>query len=346
MKNLYPIILLIMLINHNLTSMQNLQATSPVLNLPNETISHIIRQLIELKLNDTINEWNNIFAEPNSIKIDVKELEILSKNFPHWNDLITESLNSISLKNSLKDLMKVLKQERFLKLFNLLEKQSKKEYENWLTDKLNKTLTESLMPVNQMYKQDFTKVVKLVLAGANVNLIYYSLPLICHAAKHNRKEIVKILIQAGADVNYKDNNGMTTLMHIARSNNQIAQILINAHANIDAKDNRGYTALSWAAGFNAEETVKLLIQAGANVNSESESGLTTLIRASKYGYKKIVEILIKADANVNVKMECGCTALSSAFTNYHKELVEMLIDKGADISTQNNTCSGTCNNRN
>ncbi len=344
MKNLYPIFLSIILINHNITPMQNLQEISPILNLPNETISHIIRLLIELKLNDTINEWNNIFAEPNSIRIDIKELKILSKNFPHWNNLITESLNSISLKNSLKDLIKILKQERFLKLFDLLENQSKKEYENWSTDKLNKTLTESLMPV--MYKQDFIKVVKLVLAGADANLIYYSLPIICHAAQHNRKEIVKILIQAGADVNYKDNNSMTTLIHIARTNNQIAQILINAHTDIDAKDNRGYTALSWAAGFNAEETVRLLIQAGANVNSESESGLTPLIRASKYGYKKIVEILIKAGANVNVKMECGCTALSNAFTNGHKELVEMLIDKGADISTQNNTCSGLYNKRN
>ena len=152
MKNLYLILLPLLFINNNITPMQNIQEISPILHLPNEVISHIIRQIIEVKLNDTINEWNNIFVEPNSIKIDVKELAILSKNYTHWNNLITESLNSIPLKYSLKDLIKILKQERFLKLFDLLKNQSKKEYANWSTDKLNKTLVDSLMPIHQMYK--------------------------------------------------------------------------------------------------------------------------------------------------------------------------------------------------
>src|SRR3546814_6897939 len=43
--------------------------------------------------------WNDIFAEPKSIKINIEELKTLSKNYIHWKDLFNESLNSVSLKH-------------------------------------------------------------------------------------------------------------------------------------------------------------------------------------------------------------------------------------------------------
>ena len=82
-------------------------------------------------------------------------------------------------------------------------------------------------------------------------------------------DAVKALIEAGADVNAKDDEGKTALIYAAIYNHtpEVAKALVEAGAEINAKDNEGRTALSWAACNHNPQVLKALVEAGADVNA-------------------------------------------------------------------------------
>ena len=80
------------------------------------------------------------------------------------------------------------------------------------------------------------------------------------AALFDRAEIVKLLCDAGADVNARNEEGETALIWAAMGGKiEIVKILIDAGADVNAKDNDGCTALWWALD---EETARILRAAG------------------------------------------------------------------------------------
>ena len=94
---------------------------------------------------------------------------------------------------------------------------------------------------------------------------------------------VEEAIQAGADVNAKDQKGVTALMNAARWNSdlEVITVLAEAGADVNAKDQKGVTALMNAAGWNSNfEVITVLIKAGADVNAKDQNGETALIFAA------------------------------------------------------------------
>lgn len=58
-------------------------------------------------------------------------------------------------------------------------------------------------------------------------------------------ELMKILIDAGADLNIADNAGMAPLMYAANAG--ISRLLLDAGAKIDSENDDGWTTLMYAA---------------------------------------------------------------------------------------------------
>ena len=101
------------------------------------------------------------------------------------------------------------------------------------------------------------------------------------AAYDGNIEAVKQHIAAGADVNAKDENGVTPL-HWTETE-EIAELLIAKGADVNAKDDwSGSTPLHRAATFGYKEIAELLIAKGADVNARTGSGETPLDLAIKY----------------------------------------------------------------
>ena len=79
------------------------------------------------------------------------------------------------------------------------------------------------------------------------------------AARLGKKEVVQLLIEAGANREAQSNNRSTALIGAARSGEkEVVQLLIEAGANQEARDNDGKTAIDWAREQNKPEVVRLL----------------------------------------------------------------------------------------
>ncbi len=80
----------------------------------------------------------------------------------------------------------------------------------------------------------------------------------CMAIVKGDLETVKKLIELGSDVNEKS-DGMTPLMYAARYNRtDIIKMLVEKGAKIKTKNSKGYTAMKFAKQSNAKEAVALL----------------------------------------------------------------------------------------
>ena len=86
-------------------------------------------------------------------------------------------------------------------------------------------------------------------------------------------EKVRQLIQDGADVNAKDEDGGTPLMIAAynNSNPEVLTTLLEAGADVNAK-NDGWTPLMFAAIKNTPEVLTALLEAGADAKAKNNHG--------------------------------------------------------------------------
>ena len=184
----------------------------------------------------------------------------------------------------------------------------------------------------------------LIEADADVNVkgIYGWTPLA--AAQQNKNlsiEVISALIKAGANVNAKDKDGWTPLIRaiIYDSNPIIIKAFIEAGADVNAKDNDEETPLMQAAKLNRNlEVVAALIKAGADINAKTRYGEVTLLMraAGNNSNPEVIAALIKAGADVNAKDNNGRTPLIWAAGNSNPEVMTVLIRAGADKNAKTN----------
>jgi ankyrin repeat protein len=99
-----------------------------------------------------------------------------------------------------------------------------------------------------------------------------------------------------------------------RGDDAAVQALLAKGAEVDAKDNGGMTPLMWASEEGHLDVVQALITNGADINAKTfENGMTPLMWASEEGHLDVAQALITKGADVNAKtIEKGDTALTLA----------------------------------
>jgi hypothetical protein len=104
------------------------------------------------------------------------------------------------------------------------------------------------------------------------------------AAAEEYEALVRLLLNRGADVNAKDNDGRTALRRAADEGHEaMARLLLDRGADVDVKDNDGETVLRRAAVRGHEAVMQLLLDRGAAVNAKNNDGETTLQEAAGEG---------------------------------------------------------------
>lgn len=105
------------------------------------------------------------------------------------------------------------------------------------------------------------------------------------AARGGQALRVSHLLQEGADVDSKDDDGWSVLHHACGHKSRgpdLVSALVDAGAYIDARTNSNYTPLHIAVATSQnDEVVKLLVLAGADVNARNHSNETPLHIATR-----------------------------------------------------------------
>jgi ankyrin repeat protein len=149
------------------------------------------------------------------------------------------------------------------------------------------------------------------------------------AAKENRVDIARLLIERDADIEANDGNYNTPL-HYAK-NVSIATLLIECGAKVEAKNGAGFTLLHMAAWHGYFGIARLLIERDADIDAKDNLGRTPLHLAAKENRVGIARLLIERDADIEAKDGNGRTSLQHAATHYSLDFADLLIDSGADI---------------
>ncbi|KAK2835799.1 hypothetical protein Q5P01_016283 [Channa striata] len=191
------------------------------------------------------------------------------------------------------------------------------------------------------------------------------------AVRLNHKEVVAALIDSGANVNMRDQQGYTPLLlsaelrhadvfsmlaakrakldatlsdltsalHLAAHGGSvpIVETLLEKGINPNIPGPGAQTPLHLAALSNRSNLVGLLVKAGAQVNAAAHDGLTPLHLASQQSHTDTVIQLLQAKADPGIKDRLGRTALHWAASSHEQScVVDLLLSANADPNTSDN----------
>ena len=124
------------------------------------------------------------------------------------------------------------------------------------------------------------------------------------AEKGGKLEILKLLLEKGADMNLGDNRGRTPLSIAAGTGlSEVANVLVEENGiDLDLKDGDGRTALSWAAMQGRFEVVELLLRKKPNLHFKDTYGVTALWYAVENGDSEMVRLMLENNAKLDPVM--------------------------------------------
>ncbi|KAL1998840.1 hypothetical protein VTN02DRAFT_5498 [Thermoascus thermophilus] len=172
-------------------------------------------------------------------------------------------------------------------------------------------------------------------------------PLI-HAVFRGREEMVRLLLQHGANVNARSSRNTTPLSVATHQGHEsIVRLLLthaqsqaqleNANLDLNRRDFWGQTPLFHAARYNHLAIVRLLLSTdGVDPNARDNVDATPLIAAAAMGHTAVVQALLEQDRiDVNAMNQFHCTALMEAARRGDGDLMDVLIRGGADPNIPN-----------
>jgi ankyrin repeat protein len=148
----------------------------------------------------------------------------------------------------------------------------------------------------------------------------------------NAREVVQLL-RRGIDANTVDPRGQPVLHTAARAGAlEVVKALLNAGAEIDRRNPSGETAVMIASLNGRRSVVEWMLGKEAQIN---HPGWTPLIYAATNGHREIVALLLEHHAYIDSAPPNGITALMMAARGGHMEVVKLLLEEGADATLKN-----------
>ena len=126
----------------------------------------------------------------------------------------------------------------------------------------------------------------------------------CRACEEGNLLKVKSMVERGHDVNKKDKKDYglyrTPLMYAAGEGRfDVVKYLINHGADVSKTNDYEQTALHYASGYGHLNVVELLLSKGAGIDVEDEDGHTPLMLAAETKQSDILLCLINHGADLN-----------------------------------------------
>ena len=199
-------------------------------------------------------------------------------------------------------------------------------------------------------KGDVVKVESLIekLGQKNLDLTdNYSISALMYAAQNGHDNVVRILINAGADVDLTNEDSNALFLATNKGHAEVVNSLIEAEADVNWINIFKQSALMIAVYKGHAEVINSLIKAGADVNFIDRLGESVLLIAAFKGYAEVVNSLIKAGANfcyealdLTGQTEMRTSIIESVALDpiidevKKKEIVSQLLLNGASLSQE------------
>jgi ankyrin repeat protein len=164
------------------------------------------------------------------------------------------------------------------------------------------------------------------------------------AAANSSASMLKLLLDAGADPDGTDVDGMNALHHSSISGlAEAVSLLVDHGADVNASTcscscvrscfcARDRTPLHLAAGHGHAEIVKLLLEAGSNLNATTSGSRENALHfAVETGSADVVRYLMDCDADTEAQTANSETALQIAVKERHDSIVRLLLERVARL---------------
>jgi ankyrin repeat protein len=150
-----------------------------------------------------------------------------------------------------------------------------------------------------------------------------------YAASEGHADVVRVLLDGGADPRVSALGGMTPLFLAAAGGHaEVAVILVKRGADANARS--PWNPVRVAAGEGHLEVVRALLKVGADPEGHN---IPPLMAAASAGHLEIMDLLVKAGAKVNrVTLDDFSSALTVAASRGQIEAVQWLIAHGANVN--------------
>jgi ankyrin repeat protein len=167
------------------------------------------------------------------------------------------------------------------------------------------------------------------------------------ASSKGHENIVKLLCENGADVNYAvpSSKDAATALQAAldtsdfkEAHMSIVKYLLQNGAHVKDRNKEGRFPLLFAADHGRTEVARLLIEHGADVNDVDHKGNFSLLSAACKGYSGFVALLSEKGANMKMALVDGQTPLMCAVKEGHVDTVKVLLERGVTVNAK--TTSG------
>lgn len=163
--------------------------------------------------------------------------------------------------------------------------------------------------INRLCKQKGKfgdEMIKLAIAhGADIYSFDYDRNSLLQSAAWNGKAwLVKMLVDKGFDVNYKNERGENALfcsINAFHENIETIQLLLENGANKSDlyKLHNGKLILNNLIIGNRTDVLNFLVSLGVDINTEDENGNTIIIESAEYGPPEMFHEILKLGANID-----------------------------------------------
>ena len=159
------------------------------------------------------------------------------------------------------------------------------------------------------------------------------------AVLHNHCNIANIIVDHGAKVNAKDEEGYTALHYAVQGREECTRVLLAHHASPDVlaeglRRLHDLTAVHMGAMNGTLRILEMLREAKADLHAVDSAGFSAIFYASmnREHFHNIIEFLVFHGVDVNRPCSNGFTALHFALSRCSPKVIHVLLSVGADVN--------------